>query len=139
VSRGICEKDENGFLASVVERTHIEQLGGKPAYKNENGIFCTLNNDAPVSMNMWGFTPEYFEHSEHYFKEFLSQHGQNLKSEYFIPYIIDKLIRSSKAKVKVLDTPSKWFGVTYTEDKPTVIMKINELVHKKVYPEKLWK
>ncbi|MDR0414714.1 MAG: nucleotidyltransferase [Prevotellaceae bacterium] len=139
VSRGICEKDDNGFLTSVVERTHIEWVGGKPAYKDENGIFGTLADNTPVSMNMWGFTPEYFEHSEYYFREFLSQNGQNPKSEYFIPYIISKLIESGKSKVKVLDTPAKWFGVTYAEDKPTVIMKINELVHKKVYPEKLWK
>ncbi|MDR1022406.1 MAG: nucleotidyltransferase [Prevotellaceae bacterium] len=139
VSRGICEKDGNGFLVSVVERTHIECVGGKPAYKDENGILKKLSNNSPVSMNMWGFTPEYFEYSECYFKEFLQQSGQNLKSEYFIPYIIDKLIQSGKAKVKVLDTPAKWFGVTYAEDKPTVIMKLNELVHKGVYPEKLWK
>ncbi|MDR1342541.1 MAG: nucleotidyltransferase [Prevotellaceae bacterium] len=139
VSRGICEKDSSGFLESVVERTHIERVGGAPAYKDEAGMFCKLSNDAPVSMNMWGFTPEYFEYSEYYFKEFLAQSGQNLKSEYFIPYIISNLIQSGKARVKVLDTPAKWFGVTYAEDKPAVIMKINELVHKGIYPEKLWK
>jgi dTDP-glucose pyrophosphorylase len=139
VSRGICEKSDDGMLVSVVERTHIEQLGGKPAYKDEKGAFNTLNDNAPTSMNMWGFTPEYFEYSESYFKEFLKENGQNIKSEFFIPYVIDKLIQSGKAKVKVLDTPSKWFGVTYAEDKPTVIMKINELVHKGVYPENLWR
>jgi UTP-glucose-1-phosphate uridylyltransferase len=139
VSRGICEKNSEGLLVSVVERTHIEQLGGKPAYKDEKGMFTTLNNNAPTSMNMWGFTPEYFEYSEEYFKEFLEESGQNVKSEFFIPYVIDKLIQSKKAKVKVLDTPSKWFGVTYAEDKPSVIMKINKLVHKGVYPENLWR
>jgi NDP-sugar pyrophosphorylase family protein len=139
VSRGICEKSADGLLVSVVERTHIERLGGKPAYKDEKGVLNTLDDNVPVSMNMWGFTPEYFEHSEGYFKEFLKENGQNIKSEFFIPYVIDKLIQSGTAKVKVLDTPAKWFGVTYAEDKPTVIMKINELVHKGVYPESLWK
>lgn len=139
VSRGICEKSSDGLLVSVVERTHIERLGGKPAYKDEKGGFATLDDNAPTSMNMWGFTPEYFQHSEAYFKEFLTENGQNIKSEFFIPYVIDKLIKNSEAKVKVLDTPSRWFGVTYAEDKPAVIMKINELVHKGVYPKNLWK
>lgn len=139
VSRGICEKNDDGLLLSVAERTHIERLGGKPAYKDEKGMFNILDDNAPTSMNMWGFTPEYFRHSEDYFREFLNENGQNVKSEFFIPYVIDKLIQSGKAKVKVLDTPSMWFGVTYAEDKPTVIMKINELVHKGVYPENLWK
>ncbi len=140
VSRGICEKDESGNLVSVVERTHIESFGGTPAYKDENGKMVPFENvDTPVSMNMWGFTPEYFEHSEQYFKEFLAQNGQNPKSEFYIPYVIDKLIKSNTATVKVLDTPSKWFGVTYAEDKPSVMMKVAELVRKGVYPEKLWK
>ncbi|MDR0712494.1 MAG: nucleotidyltransferase [Prevotellaceae bacterium] len=139
VSRGICEKSDDDLLASVVERTHIERLGGKPSYKDANGIFNTLDKDVPVSMNMWAFTPEYFEYSDYYFKEFLKENGQNPKSEFFIPYVIDKLIQSGTAKVKVLDTSAKWFGVTYAEDKPTVIMKINELVNKGVYPDSLWK
>ncbi|MDR3189536.1 MAG: nucleotidyltransferase, partial [Prevotellaceae bacterium] len=139
VSRGICEKSDDDFLVSVVERTHIERLGKKPAYKDEKGMLNTLEDNVPVSMNMWGFTPEYFDHSERCFKEFLTENGQNIKSEFFIPYVIDKLIRSGEAKVKVLDTPAKWFGVTYAEDKPTVVMKINELIHKGIYPESLWR
>ncbi len=140
VSRGICEKDVNDNLVSVVERTHIEQLGGTPAYKDENGKMVTFENiDTPVSMNMWGFTPEYFDYSDEYFKNFLAENGQNPKSEFFIPYVIDKLIKSNTATVKVLDTPSKWFGVTYAEDKPSVMMKLDELVRKGVYPDKLWK
>jgi UTP-glucose-1-phosphate uridylyltransferase len=140
VSRGICEKDSEGNLVSVVERTHIEQLGGTPAYKDENGKMQQLENlDAPVSMNMWGFTPEYFDYSDKYFKEFLAENGQNPKSEFYIPYVIDMLIKSNAATVKVLDTPSKWFGVTYAEDKPGVMMKLNQLVQEGVYPKKLWK
>jgi UTP-glucose-1-phosphate uridylyltransferase len=140
VSRGICEKDAEGNLVSVVERTHIEQLGGKPAYKDESGKLVPFENlDVPVSMNMWGFTPEYFAHSERYFREFLAQHGQQPKSEFYIPYVVDMLIKSRTATVKVLDTPSRWFGVTYAEDKPSVMMKLAELVRKGVYPERLWK
>jgi hypothetical protein len=140
VSRGICEKDADGNLVSVVERTHIERLGSSAAYKDENGQMIPFENaNTPVSMNMWGFTPEYFEYSEKYFKEFLAQFGQQPKSEFYIPYVIDMLIKSKTATVQVLDTPSKWFGVTYAEDKPSVMMKLNELVQKGVYPKKLWK
>jgi len=140
VSRGICEKDDNGNLVSAVERTHIESRGFGAAYKDESGRMVAFENmDVPVSMNMWGFTPEYFRHSKKYFKEFLAENGQNPKSEFYIPYVIDLLIKNNKAVVKVLDTPSKWFGVTYAEDKPGVMMKLNELVQKGVYPQNLWK
>lgn len=140
VSRGICEKDADENLVSVVERTHIERLGGAAAYKDESGKMIPFDDESiPVSMNMWGFTPEYFEHSERYFKEFLAQFGQQPKSEFYIPYVIDMLIKNKTATVKVLDTPSKWFGVTYAEDKPGVMIKLAELVRKGVYPERLWK
>jgi hypothetical protein len=140
VSRGICEKDADDNLVSVVERTHIESVGYGAAYKDESGRMVAFENmDVPVSMNMWGFTPEYFRHSKKYFKEFLAQNGQNPKSEFYIPYVIDLLIKNNEATVKVLDTPSKWFGVTYAEDKPSVMMKLNELVQKGVYPQNLWK
>jgi dTDP-glucose pyrophosphorylase len=139
VSRGICEKDGNGFLQSVVELTHIERVNGQPAYKDESGALVTLDSSSPVSMNMWAFTPDYFEHSEQHFKTFLAQNGQNPKSEFYIPYVIDKLIQSRTAKVAVLDTPAKWFGVTYPDDKPSVVSSISELIRNNIYPEKLWK
>ena len=141
VARGICEKDASGNLVSVVERTHIERDEGcRVAYKDESGRMVAFESlDVPVSMNMWGFTPEYFALSEQYFKEFLAQHGQNPKSEFYIPYVIDELIKKQAVTVKVLDTPCKWFGVTYAEDKPGVMMKVNELVQKGVYPKKLWR
>jgi len=139
VSRGVCVVDENGLLQNVVERTHIEEKVGMINYLNENKELVTIPANTPVSMNMWGFTPDYFEYSEEFFKEFLKENGQLLKSEFYIPLAVNNLIVEHKATCKVLDTPSKWFGVTYAEDRPQVVLKINELIRKGVYPEKLFK
>jgi len=138
VSRGVCSVDEEGYLTSVVERTQIESQGGQIQYKDEHGIADFLEENTLVSMNMWGFTPDYFDYSEEFFKTFLSENANNLKSEFYIPTVVNALIQNNQAKVKVLDTPSKWFGVTYAEDKSQVVMKINKLVRKGVYPENLW-
>ena len=140
VARGICSKDENGNLTTVVERTEIERHGSKIQYKDEQGEWVTVDDNTPVSMNVWGFTPDYFEYSEAYFREFLSdpKNMQNLKSEYFIPLMVNKLINEKTATVKVLDTTSKWFGVTYSADRPSVVAKIQSLVDEGVYPEKLF-
>jgi hypothetical protein len=140
VARGICSKDENGNLTTVVERTEIERHGSEIQYKDEQGEWVTVDDNTPVSMNVWGFTPDYFEYSEAYFREFLSdpKNMQNLKSEYFIPLMVNKLINEKTATVKVLDTTSKWFGVTYSADRPSVVAKIQSLVDEGVYPEKLF-
>ena len=139
VSRGVCVVDENGLLENVVERTHIEENGGTINYLDEKGKEVPLLPNTPVSMNMWGFTPDYFDYSEEFFKEFLVENGQKLKSEFYIPLAVNNLIVQKKATCKVLDTPSKWFGVTYAEDRSQVVLKINEQVRKGVYPEKLFK
>ncbi|MDD3320044.1 MAG: nucleotidyltransferase [Paludibacter sp.] len=139
VSRGVCVVDENNYLQNVVERTHIEEKSGSIIFINEKGEEVILQQNTPVSMNMWGFTPDYFDYSEAIFKDFLVENGQKLKSEYYIPLAVNNLIVEGKASCKVLDTPSKWFGVTYAEDRPQVVLKINELVRKGVYPEKLFK
>ena len=139
VSRGVCVVDENQLLQNVVERTHIEEKGGAIIYLDEKGEEVTLQANTPVSMNMWGFTPDYFDYSVEYFKEFLAENGQKLKSEFYIPLAVNNLIVEKKATCKVLDTPSKWFGVTYAEDRPQVVLKINELIRKGIYPEKLFK
>jgi hypothetical protein len=91
-------------------------------------------------MNFWGFTPDYFGYSADLFVQFLSdpQNMENLKSEFFIPFVVDKLIAEGTATVEVLDTTSKWFGVTYPEDRPSVVEKIKELVAAGVYPNKLF-
>ena len=137
VSRGVCATDENGYLTDVVERTKIEKVGDKIIY-TEDGVDTEIAPNSPVSMNMWGFTPEYFEYVEKAFVEFLQARGQELKSEFYIPTLVNDMIRSGKATCKVLDTTSKWFGVTYAEDRPQVVMKINSLVKEGVYPEKLF-
>ncbi len=137
VSRGVCATDENGYLTDVVERTKIEKVGDKIIYA-EDGVDTEISPNSPVSMNMWGFTPEYFEYVEKAFVEFLQARGQELKSEFYIPTLVNDMIRSGEATCKVLDTTSKWFGVTYAEDRPQVVMKINNLVKEGVYPEKLF-
>lgn len=138
VSRGVCVVDENAYLQNVVERTHIEEKGGTIIYIDEKGEEVSLQPNTPVSMNMWGFTPDYFDYSIEYFKEFLAENGQKLKSEFYIPLAVNNLITEGKVTCKVLDTPSKWFGVTYAEDRPQVVLKINELIKKGVYPSKLF-
>ena len=137
VSRGVCATDEKGFLTDVTERTKIEEKDGVIVY-TENNIDTPLDPHAPVSMNMWGFTPEYFEYAEEAFRVFLKENGQELKKEFYIPTLVNDLIQSGKATCRVLDTPSKWFGVTYAEDRPQVVMRINELIHNGIYPEKLF-
>jgi choline kinase len=138
VSRGVCVVDENGLLLNVVERTHIEEKGGKINFLDEKGEEVAIPANTPVSMNMWGFTPDYFDYSLAFFKDFLAEHGQKLKSEFYIPLAVNELIVQGKASCKVLDTPSKWFGVTYAEDRPQVVLKINELIRKGVYPQSLF-
>ena len=137
VSRGVCTTDAQGHLTDVVERTKIEDKNGTIVF-TENDVDTPLDPHTPVSMNMWGFTPEYFEYSEKAFKDFLAAHGQELKSEFYIPTLVNDLILAGKATCKVLDTPSKWFGVTYAEDRPQVVMKINQLIKEGVYPSKLF-
>lgn len=137
VSRGVCTTDENGYLTGVVERTKIEGIGGKVVF-TEDGQDTELDPLTPVSMNMWGFTPEYFDYAQTAFRQFLNEHGQELKAEFYIPTLVNDLIRQGKATCRVLDTPSRWFGVTYAEDREQVVMKINDLIHKGIYPKKLF-
>ena len=138
VARGVCETDENGYLTKVTERTKIlREEDGVIRYIEEDGKTAVEDN-TPVSMNMWAFTPDYFKYSEDYFVSFLKEHGQELKSEFFIPLMVDVLIHSGKATCRVLDTPSKWFGVTYATDRPQVVAKFAELVEKGVYPSPLF-
>jgi hypothetical protein len=138
VARGVCEVNGDGYLASVVERTSIRRIDGRICFGDENGENVFLEENTPVSMNMWGFTPDYFAHSEAYFREFLRANMHNPKSEYFIPLMVNELTTSGKAAVKVLDTASKWFGVTYREDRPGVVDKIRALVEAGEYPQKLF-
>lgn len=140
VSRGVCEYDDNHHLTSVVERTKIQRIDGVVKYLDENDEWVALPDNTPVSMNFWGFTPDYFAHSNEFFKTFLSDEKNmaNLKSEFFIPLMVDKLINDGTATCEVLDTTSKWFGVTYPEDRPEVVAKFEKLGADGVYPEKMF-
>ena len=139
VSRGICLADENGFLQSVTECTNIQYKDGGIAYADSEGTFTFLDPDTLVSMNFWGFTPEYFRQTEPLFRDFVKANSDSLKAEFYIPSAIDALINGSKASVKCLRSNAKWFGVTYKEDKPLVIEKLAQLIKDGVYPAKLWK
>lgn len=138
VARGVCETNAEGYLTGVVERTAIERIDGEIQFIDENGKKVVLEENTPVSMNMWGFTPDYFAYSEEFFKDFLKKNMDNLKSEYFIPLMVNELITNNTARVKVWDTTSKWFGVTYAADRQDVVDKIQALVDAGEYPEKLF-
>ena len=141
VSRGICENDEQThLLTGVVERTKIERRNGVVQYLDENEEWVSIPDTTPVSMNFWGFTPDYFKYSEDYFRNFLSdpKNMENLKSEFFIPLMVDHLIKTSQATCEVLDTTSKWFGVTYPEDRPEVVAKLAKLHADGQYPEQMF-
>ena len=140
VARGICSTNEAGHLTTVVERTEIMRVDGPVCYKDEQGAWVPVDDNTPVSMNMWGFTPDYFEHSEAYFKEFLAdpKNMENLKAEFFIPLMVNKLINEGTSTVKVLDTTSKWFGVTYAADREDTVKRIQKLIDEGVYPAKLF-
>lgn len=140
VSRGVCENDTNHHLTSVVERTKIQRFDGVVKYLGDNDEWVSIPDNTPVSMNFWGFTPDYFAYSKEFFKTFLSdpKNMENLKSEFFIPLMVDELIHKGKATCEVLDTTSKWFGVTYPEDRPGVVAKFQKLADDGVYPEKMF-
>lgn len=137
VARGVCERDKDGYLTKVVERTEIIKTEKGPAYKDGDN-WVSLTNDTPVSMNMWGFTPDYFELTKNDFTAFLKENQDKLKAEFLIPTEVNNLVEEGKVKVKVIPTTSDWFGVTYASDRPLVVEKINALVAAGVYPKKLF-
>ena len=137
VSRGVCTVDENSNLRGMVERTKIERVNGTIVF-HDLGTDEPLEENTPVSMNLFGFTPDYFRHSEDYFKVFLNENIENLRSEFFIPLMVNKLISEGTASMRVLSTTANWFGVTYKEDKPQLMQKIEELIAASEYPRNLW-
>lgn len=138
VSRGECEVDQDGFLTKVTERTHIEKIEGHLARKDEQGKMIPIDKNTVVSMNFWGFTPRCFDFTEALFEEFLKNNKDDLKAEFFIPLIVNELLKTGTAKVKVLTSEAKWFGVTYKEDKEMVEKEIQHLKREKIYPSNLW-
>ena len=141
VARGICTADDQNHLVGIHERTRIENHGGQAEYTEDDGATWTnLGEDTIVSMNMWGFTPDFLDELESGFRTFLSEQKEgDIKSEYLLPTIVDQLIKSGRANVSVLETTDKWFGVTYKEDKPVVVESIKKLIAEGKYPEKLYK
>lgn len=138
VARGICSTDENRHLTTVVERTEIMRINGVVSYKDENSEWVGIEDNTPVSMNMWGFTPDYFNYSEEYFIDFLKENIDKPKAEYYIPLMVNKLINDGTATVEVLDTTSRWFGVTYAADRQGVVDKLQALADSGEYPSKLF-
>ncbi|MBJ6367141.1 nucleotidyltransferase family protein [Snuella sedimenti] len=138
VSRGECQVDENGFLTDVTERTHIEKIDGELKRKDDNGEFIPIDEDTVVSMNFWGFTPKCFEFGTELFGKFLEENKENLKAEFYIPSVVNEILKSGIATVEVLKSDAKWFGVTYKEDKERVKAAIGELKKNNIYPTNLW-
>lgn len=141
VARGVCETDENGKLTKITERVRIEKHENGPAYTEDDGATWTsLPGDTVVSMNMWGFTesmlPEIRDRFAAFLKDNLSKNP--LKCEYFLPFVVDELIREDKAEVTVLKSRDRWYGVTYREDKPVVVKAIQDLKDQGLYPQGLW-
>ena len=138
VARGVCE-NKDGFLSSVVERTAISyDPEHRIVFTDENGQVQTLEPNTPVSMNMWGFTPDYFELSGKSFEDFLRKNIEVPKAEFPIPPCIEPMIQAGEVSVKVLDTDSRWFGVTYSADRPAVVEKFAELHRSGEYPTPLF-
>ena len=139
VARGVCTLDSEGNLKEIHERTKIQKFGDEARYTEDDKEWTLIPEGSIVSMNTWGFTPSIFGELEAGFPVFLRNHADNiLKTEYFLPYAIDGLISEHKAKVRVLPSKERWYGVTYQEDKPLVKQAILKMIREGVYPENLW-
>ena len=139
VSRGICSADANGLLSKVVENTKIYRRNdGKVVSLMEDGKEIELTGNEPASMNSWGFMPEIVGEIERLFIDFLSAHGTELKSEFYLPGVVDSLISAGKAEIAMRYSRDSWFGVTYKEDRPLVQAALKNLVDSGAYPEKLF-
>lgn len=138
VARGVCQT-KDGLLTDVVERTAISyDKDHNIVFTDENDEVQTLDPKTPVSMNLWGFTPDFFDYSDREFRRFLDRDINTPKAEFFIPLCIDTLIKNGEASVKVLDTDSRWFGVTYSADRQGVVDKLASLHADGTYPEKMF-
>ena len=133
VSRGVCEISADGLLQGMTERTAISRTENGIEYKDVDGSMHPLTPDTTVSMNLFGFTPDYFAKSEELFVTFLREKGQEMKSEYYIPYAVNTFIAEGYARMHVLKTTAQWFGVTYKEDRPSVVARLQALHDQGVY------
>ncbi|KAA8482626.1 nucleotidyltransferase-like protein [Arcticibacter tournemirensis] len=138
VSRGICRVNSEGYLQEINERTKVYTKEGQIVFEEDNGNITPLHEDARASMNFWGFTPAIFEQAKPMFTRFVEANENNPKAEFFIPLMAEELVKTGQANFKVIPTSSKWFGVTYKEDKPIVQKSLADLVENGTYPDKLW-
>ena len=138
VSRGVCGVDAAGNLTSMVERTQIERMPDGRIVFHDGGADEELAEDTPVSMNLFGFTPDFFAYSKEYFKTWLAENRENLKSEFYIPTMVNKLIGEGAASLRVLRSAAQWHGVTYKEDKPALMASIEKMIAEGKYPRNLW-
>lgn len=141
VARGVCETDAHHKLTTITERTRIERHAEGPAYTEDDGVtWHSLPEDAPVSMNLWGFSASILKELKERFPVFLDENLKKnpLKCEYFLPFVVDELIREGKAEVTVLKSHDRWHGVTYKEDKPVVMKAMQDLKDAGKYPQNLW-
>ena len=141
VARGVCTANAEGYLDNIVERTKIVKGEQMPRYTEDDGATWTnLPNDTIVSMNMWGFTRSYLDEAEARFPKFLDEAAKTnpLKGEYFLPSVVSQLLEEKKARVRVLSSEDKWYGVTYKEDKPVVVNALAEMRKDGTYPDNLW-
>lgn len=139
VARGICTVAGDGRLVSIVEHTRIEERAGTIASAQADGGVLTLTGTETVSMNMWGLTPALFTLMEEQFEAWLDRNGGNPKAEWYMPLVVDTLIAARRAQVRVLPTESRWFGVTYREDRERTVAAIGKLIAAGVYPAHLWR
>ena len=140
VARGVCAVDESGNLEEIHERTHIIKTVDGPLYTEDNEHYTRLPEDAPVSMNMWGFTPSLLTALENQFPVFLSEElpKNPAKAEFFLPFAVNDLLKEDKATVRVLFSHDRWWGVTYQADKPEVKAALRTLAEDGLYPMPLW-
>jgi len=138
VARGVGRVNAEGFLENVTEMTRIEKDGDRARHTDAAGQTRPLSGDEVVSLNMWGFLPSLFPRLKEEFSEFLRQHGNDPKAEFYIPTAVNKMVQTGQARVKVLRTPDRWFGITYRQDRDSVLAGLNELIDRGEYPARLW-
>lgn len=140
VARGVCQTDEKGYLTDIVERTKIAKRDGKIMYTEDEEHWTEIPSGTTVSMNCWGFSKDMMYELENRFADFLGKNESNmLRCEYFLPFVVDDILKEGKAEVKVLSTKEKWYGVTYKADKELVAKALRDKIERGEYPSCLWK
>lgn len=137
VSRGVCSADSDGMLVGITERTKIYRNNGQIVFEDDSGT-CEIQPNTVVSMNCWGFTPDFFDHLASEFSVFLRTNADPLKGEFYLPSVVNKMIYEGKTKVRILTSAAEWFGITYHNDKPLAVKRLEQLHLAGVYPEPLW-